>query len=82
MRLILVLLLALSGAAHAQQTEKAAFAMGCFWCAEEAFENLANGPTWMVGDQMRAAAQMLGSMGRNEAVRLISAASAASMGSS
>src|SRR3954469_4281506 len=40
MRLILVLLLALSGTAHAQQTEKATFAMGCFWCAEEAFEKV------------------------------------------
>lgn len=47
----------------------------------EAFENLSNGPTWMCGDQMRAAAEILGSMSRNDAVRLISAASAASMSS-
>jgi len=40
MRLILALLLALSGAALAQQTEKATFAMGCFWCSEEAFEKV------------------------------------------
>ena len=40
MRLILLLALALSGAASAQQTEKATFAMGCFWCAEEAFEKV------------------------------------------
>src|SRR3954452_14161711 len=40
MRLIVLLALALSGAAQAQQTEKASFAMGCFWCAEEAFEKV------------------------------------------
>jgi len=39
-RLIVILVLALSGAAQAQQTEKATFAMGCFWCAEEAFEKV------------------------------------------
>jgi peptide-methionine (S)-S-oxide reductase len=27
-------------AAHAQKTEKAAFAAGCFWCTEEAFEKV------------------------------------------
>ena len=46
----------------------------------EAFENLRNGPTWIVGANMRAAAQMLGSVSRNEAVGLIAAASAAAMG--
>lgn len=46
----------------------------------EAFANLTNGPTWIVGDDMRAAQQMLGAMTRNEAVALISAASAAAMG--
>jgi len=40
MRLILFLALALSGAAQAQQTEKATFAAGCFWCTEEAFEKV------------------------------------------
>jgi peptide-methionine (S)-S-oxide reductase len=39
-RLIVILALALAGAAHAQQTEKATFAAGCFWCAEEAFEKV------------------------------------------
>jgi len=39
-RLILLMVLALCGAAQAQQTEKATFAMGCFWCAEEAFEKV------------------------------------------
>ena len=37
-RLIIALVLAVCGAAQAQQTEKATFAMGCFWCAEDAFE--------------------------------------------
>ena len=46
----------------------------------EAFDNLTNGPTWMVGDQMRTAAQLLGSVSRNEAVQLLTQASAAAMG--
>ncbi len=46
----------------------------------EAFDNLANGPTWIVGETMRAGAQMLGSLPRNDAVRLIVQATAASMG--
>lgn len=46
----------------------------------EAFDNLDNGPTWIVGDQMCAAARMLGSMSRNEAVQLMTQASAAAMG--
>jgi short-subunit dehydrogenase len=48
----------------------------------EAFGKLANGPTWIVGEQLRAAARMLGSLTRNEAVRLMTQASAAAMGSS
>jgi len=47
----------------------------------EAFENLSNGPTVMAGDMMRAAAPMLASLTRNEAVNLITQASAAVMGS-
>ena len=39
-QLVFLLALGLSGAAYAQQTEKATFAMGCFWCAEEAFEKV------------------------------------------
>ncbi|HZU48746.1 MAG TPA: SDR family NAD(P)-dependent oxidoreductase [Mycobacterium sp.] len=46
----------------------------------EAFDNLTNGPTWIVGENMRAAAQMLGSMTRNQAVQLFAEASAAAMG--
>jgi uncharacterized protein len=46
----------------------------------EAFENLTNGPTWMVGDAMRAAAQMLASMTRNQSVELFTQAAAAAMG--
>ena len=46
----------------------------------EAFENLANGPTVMAGDMMRAAAPMLASLTRNEAVNLMAQAQAAAMG--
>lgn len=46
----------------------------------EAFDNLTNGPTWIVGEDMRAAAQMMGSISRNDAVRFIMQASAAAMG--
>ena len=46
----------------------------------EAFENLANGPTWIVGENTRAGIQMLGSLPRNDAVRLMMQASAAAMG--
>ena len=46
----------------------------------EAFENLSNGPTVMAGDMMRAVAPMLASLTRNEAVNLITQASAAVMG--
>jgi len=46
----------------------------------EAFENLSNGPTLMVGDMMRAAWQMLASLTRNEAVKLVTQAQAAVMG--
>ena len=47
----------------------------------EAFENLSNGPTLMVGDMMRSVAPMLASLTRNEAVNLIAQASLAAMGS-
>ena len=46
----------------------------------EAFENLANGPTLMVGDTMRAAAQLLASLNRNQAVEMFAQAAAAAMG--
>src|SRR3954466_16230068 len=42
-QLIVILALALSGAAQAQNTEKATFAAGCFWCTEEAFEKVPGG---------------------------------------
>ncbi|MFZ3303619.1 MAG: SDR family NAD(P)-dependent oxidoreductase [Mycobacterium sp.] len=48
----------------------------------EAFENLSNGPTLMVGDMMRAAVQMLSSVTRNEAVNFMIQAQAAVMGGS
>jgi uncharacterized protein len=45
----------------------------------EAFENLGNGPTLMVGDMMRAAVQVLSSVTRNEAVNFMIQAQAAVM---
>lgn len=48
----------------------------------EAFENLANGPTWIVGETIRAGMQMMGSLTRKQAVELFAAASAAAMGPS
>jgi short-subunit dehydrogenase len=47
----------------------------------EAFDNLANGPTWIVGEDLRAATQMMGSITRSEAVRFIVEASRTAMGS-
>ncbi|OJZ68756.1 short-chain dehydrogenase [Mycobacterium paraffinicum] len=46
----------------------------------EAFGNLGNGPTLMVGDMMRAAEQLLASLTRNQAVELFAQAAAAAMG--
>jgi peptide-methionine (S)-S-oxide reductase len=37
---MLVLLLGFSCLVHAQKTEKATFAAGCFWCTEEAFDKV------------------------------------------
>lgn len=38
--LVFLLVLGLAAPAHAQKLEKATFAVGCFWCAEEAFEKV------------------------------------------
>jgi short-subunit dehydrogenase len=46
----------------------------------EAFENLTNGPTWMVGEDMRAALQIMASLTRNQLVELMKQAGAAAMG--
>ena len=40
MKWILMLVLFAAIPAHAQKTEKAIFAAGCFWCTEEAFEKV------------------------------------------
>ena len=45
-----------------------------------AFGNLSNGPTVLVGEQMRGIGQMLAAMDRNDAVRLMTQAIAGSMG--
>ncbi|KUI27929.1 short-chain dehydrogenase [Mycobacterium sp. IS-1496] len=46
----------------------------------EAFDNLTNGPTWIVGEDLRAATQMMGSLTRSEAVRLMVEAARTAMG--
>lgn len=46
----------------------------------EAFENLTNGPTHLVGEAMRAGMRMLTSLPRNDAVQVMIAATAAAMG--
>ncbi|OBA61153.1 short-chain dehydrogenase [Mycobacterium sp. 1100029.7] len=46
----------------------------------EAFENLANGPTWMVGEDLRAAQQFMASLTRKQLVEMFTQAAAAAMG--
>jgi short-subunit dehydrogenase len=46
----------------------------------EAFENLTNGPTWFVGDIMRAAEQLTSSLTRKQTVELFAQAAVAAMG--
>jgi uncharacterized protein len=46
----------------------------------EAFENLTNGPTWFVGEQLRSASQLMGSLTRNQIVELMTQMAAAAMG--
>ena len=46
----------------------------------EAFENLASGPTWIVGEPLREGMRYVGSLPRGEAVKLMIQASAATMG--
>lgn len=47
---------------------------------EKAFANLTNGPTCLVGPEIEMAAQLMASVGRNEAVKFIAQAIEASMG--
>jgi short-subunit dehydrogenase len=47
----------------------------------DALENLANGPTWFVGDMLRDGAQQLGSVSRNDAVKLMIELGGTTMGS-
>ncbi|MEB3980706.1 SDR family NAD(P)-dependent oxidoreductase [Mycobacterium sp. 663a-19] len=46
----------------------------------DAFENLTNGPTRLVGEDLRAAAQLMASLTRNQVVELFTQAAAAAMG--
>lgn len=48
---------------------------------DEAFDNLTNGPTLMVGDMMRMADQVFKKLSRNDAVKMVIQASAQAMGS-
>jgi uncharacterized protein len=48
---------------------------------DEAFDNLANGPTLMVGDTMRMAEEVFKTLSRNDAVKMVIQASAEAMGS-
>ncbi|MBL7497977.1 SDR family NAD(P)-dependent oxidoreductase [Frankia sp. CNm7] len=50
--------------------------------ADEAIANLANGPTWFVGDQLRDGARQLGAIPRGDAVRLMIQMGSATMGTS
>ncbi|MBL7496699.1 SDR family NAD(P)-dependent oxidoreductase [Frankia sp. CNm7] len=45
----------------------------------EAFDNLSNGPTWVVGEKLREAVSMMGSLPRNDLVRFMAQASADAM---
>lgn len=47
---------------------------------DEAFANLTNGPTVLVGEQMRGVGQLLASMNRNDAARMMAQAIATTMG--
>jgi uncharacterized protein len=47
---------------------------------QEALGNLANGPTWFVGEQLRDGARRLGAMDRGDAVRVMTRQGAATMG--
>jgi uncharacterized protein len=46
----------------------------------EAFDNLTNGPTWMAGEDVRAALPMMASLTRKQIVELFAQAQAAAMG--
>jgi short-subunit dehydrogenase len=46
----------------------------------EAFDNLTNGPTWMAGEDVRAAVQVIGSLTRKQVVELFAQAATAAMG--
>jgi uncharacterized protein len=48
---------------------------------DEAFDNLANGPTLMVGDMMRMAEEVFKTLSRNDAVKMVIQAGAQAMGS-
>ena len=66
-RILLVLALLFPALAHAQDTAKATFAAGCFWCLEEAMDKLPgvlSSVSGYTGGQMKSPSYALVSTGR------------------
>jgi short-subunit dehydrogenase len=64
----------------ASEAESPADAVPVGEVVDEAFANLTNGPTVLVGEQMRTVGQLLASMNRNDAARLMAQSIASAMG--
>jgi short-subunit dehydrogenase len=64
----------------ASEDESPADAVPVGEVVDEAFANLTNGPTVLVGEQMRTVGQLLASMNRNDAARLMAQSIATAMG--
>ena len=64
----------------ASEDESPADAVPVSYVIDEAFANLTNGPTVLVGEQMRGVGQLLASMNRNDAARLMAEMISTAMG--